>query len=314
MGSLVGMPEAAQSPEFSMISAADIMNKEFTPLEFIVQDILPKGFSFLGGKPKSGKSLLATHLATCVATGSPWGELEVEQGDVLYLALEDNQRRLQSRFQKMALNKDLSRLQIVTESMPLDWGFLEATNNWIAQVSDPRLVIIDTYAKIKPRSATSKAEYDQEYATAEGLLKLSNAHDIAVLAVHHQKKGETEDPFDGFLGSTGITAAADTLVLLQKTSEGPVLIGKGRDIAEFEYAVELDERTLTWSILGPADEARMPRARKAILEAVGKGASSPKEVAVAVEESESNVRQTMSRMATEGQLRKVERGNYRLPD
>ena len=53
------------------------------------------------GAPKVGKSFLMAQLAYHVGMGlSLWG-YEVRQGTVLYLALEDNHRRLQERLYRM---------------------------------------------------------------------------------------------------------------------------------------------------------------------------------------------------------------------
>jgi RecA-family ATPase len=54
------------------------------------------------GKPKLGKSWLALSLAEAIAAGGvAFGVKRVEQGKTLYLALEDNHRRLQGRLKKV---------------------------------------------------------------------------------------------------------------------------------------------------------------------------------------------------------------------
>jgi RecA-family ATPase len=61
-----------------------------------------RGFSVLAGKSKLGKSWLALNLALAVASGgTAIGSIDVEQGEVLYLALEDTKRRLQGRLRKI---------------------------------------------------------------------------------------------------------------------------------------------------------------------------------------------------------------------
>jgi RecA-family ATPase len=58
---------------------------------------LPEGLTLPAGKPKLGKSWLALSVAFAVAAGGvALGTYPVAQGEVLYLALEDNERRLQS--------------------------------------------------------------------------------------------------------------------------------------------------------------------------------------------------------------------------
>ncbi|WP_301545643.1 AAA family ATPase, partial [Ruminococcus bicirculans (ex Wegman et al. 2014)] len=49
------------------------------------------------GSPKIGKSFFMAQLAYHVSTGTPLWDYPVKKGTVLYLALEDDYRRLQER-------------------------------------------------------------------------------------------------------------------------------------------------------------------------------------------------------------------------
>jgi RecA-family ATPase len=63
---------------------------------------MTEGLTILAGKGKIGKSWLALGIAIAVASGGyALGSIKVEQGDVLYLALEDNERRLQKRLRQL---------------------------------------------------------------------------------------------------------------------------------------------------------------------------------------------------------------------
>ena len=92
----------------------------FTPLEYAIPGYVVEGLTVLGGKPKLGKSWWAYDASIAVATGGRTvGAVECEQGDVLYLALEDNQRRVQSRLETLCptrklLGQNLNRLTIRT--------------------------------------------------------------------------------------------------------------------------------------------------------------------------------------------------------
>ena len=80
------------------INAQALRKAKLPAIKWAVEGFLPSGLTILGGGPKTGKSILALHLGIGVAIGGcVLGKIEVEQGDVLYLALEDNQRRLQER-------------------------------------------------------------------------------------------------------------------------------------------------------------------------------------------------------------------------
>ena len=83
-------------------TAAELMGLELAPVKWVVPDLLPEGVTLLDGKPKLGKSWLAFGIAVALASGGViLGTKRVEQGEALYLALEDNQRRLQKRLGRL---------------------------------------------------------------------------------------------------------------------------------------------------------------------------------------------------------------------
>ena len=85
-----------------LMSCTDLMSKQLPPIKFIVPGIIAEGCTILAGKGKIGKSWLVMGLATAVASGGyALGSIKCEQGSVLYLALEDNERRLQSRISQL---------------------------------------------------------------------------------------------------------------------------------------------------------------------------------------------------------------------
>jgi len=109
------------------VSAADLMAADLPPVRWVVPRVLPEGVTLLAGKPKLGKSWLALGLCVAVAAGGmALGTSQVEQGEVLYLALEDNRRRLQKRLGKMLCGPAPEGLEIATSWPKLDEGGVEA--------------------------------------------------------------------------------------------------------------------------------------------------------------------------------------------
>ena len=95
----------------------------------MVNGYITEGLTILAGRPKLGKSwfMLETALGTSMA-GICLGNIVCELGDVLYLALEDNERRLQSRITKLIgyANDWPERLHYATEWPRADAGGLTA--------------------------------------------------------------------------------------------------------------------------------------------------------------------------------------------
>jgi hypothetical protein len=92
------------------MSAAALYAQEMAELEFVAEDILPVGATLFVGRAKDGKSLAMWNLLFAVAAGGVvFGKYPTTQGPVLYLALEDGERRTQKRL------KDQMRASTMTE-------------------------------------------------------------------------------------------------------------------------------------------------------------------------------------------------------
>src|SRR6266566_7408783 len=78
------------APRLKVVNAEDLRRMVFPPLQWVLEGLLPAGCTLLTGRAKDGKSMLAWNLCIAVATGGiALGRESVEQGSVLYLALED---------------------------------------------------------------------------------------------------------------------------------------------------------------------------------------------------------------------------------
>ncbi len=309
-GAEPALPDGIQLPD--LMTARDLQTMEFPPVSWVVPDILPEGLTILAGKPKVGKSWLALQVASDVATGDEVLGRPVEQGGVLYAALEDNKRRLKSRLEKNYPQRDWpDRLHLATDWPRLDQGGLEALDLWLGRERDTSLVIIDTLATVKPHGRGRDQQYQADYEGLRGLHGIANDLGIAIVVIHHLRKAESEDPFDAVSGSTGLTGAADATLVLQRTSNGTVLYGRGRDLIEFESAVEFNAETCRWSDLGRPCDVHGSATRKTIWEALKAGHHTPKDISAASDIDYDLCAKTLQRMAEVGEIEKHGYGQYR---
>ena len=229
------------------ISAARLAAMELPPVKYIVNGYIAEGLTVLAGRPKVGKSWMALGLAIAVASpqGLAFGSIPVEQGDVLYLALEDNKRRLKRRLNQMLPSGFVpDRLEITLSCPRLDRGGVEMIRRWVDSHAGARLVVIDVFKKVRPEARERDTLYDGDYRAIEPLKQLADERGIAILVLHHTRKMPADDPFDTVSGSTGLTGAADTvLVLARDIQGGTTLYGRGRDIEEIETAMKLTDST-----------------------------------------------------------------------
>jgi hypothetical protein len=281
----------------------------------VLEGILPEGLTLLVGKPKVGKSWSALDLSFGVADGDfvMTSIRPACTGDVLYLALEDNHRRLQKRSTKLrgALKgKWPARLTLMTQWRRLDKGGLEDIISWCDSVAKPRLVVIDTLQKVKP--IKPNAGYAEDYDALQALQQFAGERGIAILILHHQRKMEAEDPLDTVSGTLGLAGSADTILVLDRTPQGITLHGRGRDIETLERAMQFDTGSCRWRLLGDAEEVQRSKTTAKIIEALAedKKPMTPKEIAEVAILKVNVVKQRLRGMVKNGEAIKVGRGSY----
>ena len=315
---LQNAPAASALPIFS---AFELGRTEFPAIEFILPGYVPEGATILAGRPKLGKSWLALDLALAVSRGTSCLGTACDQGNVLYLALEDNRRRLQSRLQKLSPARELQpwpeALTFATEWKRHDAGGLDDIRSWAGSVSDPRLVIVDVLAQFRGGRANTESQYEADYVAVKGLQEIAGDLQIGIIIVHHVRKGAGEtDPFEKVSGTLGLTGAADTTIVLDRDSAGCTLYCRGRDIQEYERAVTFDKFDCRWIAQGDVANVRRTDERAAILDVLqdADDVMTVKDIQTATAMNRNACDQLLFKMAKEGQITKVKRGQYIHPD
>jgi RecA-family ATPase len=208
---------------------------------------------------------------------------------------------------------DVRRLQLLTEAPKVNAGLLQRLDQWRAAVSQPKLVVIDTLSMVRPPKKANQDSYAADYDAISPLQKWAGEHRLAVVVVHHVRKAEADDPLESVSGTNGLTGAADTILVLNRTTDGPKLYGRGRDIEEFEKALRLQDGR--WSVLGDADDVKRSEQRKQILAVLQEatGVMTPAEIAKETAIGPSSVRHILGRMVKSGEAEKNAFGQYTLP-
>lgn len=89
---------------------------------------------------------------------------------------------------------------------------------------------------------------------------------IAILGLHHTRKGGADDPLEALSGSNGLSAVADTTLVLDRTSSEITLFVRGRDVEEKESALLFSAGL--WTLTGDAADVRRTDERNSILDAL----------------------------------------------
>ncbi|MET9218689.1 AAA family ATPase [Streptomyces sp. NPDC003300] len=301
-------------------TADQLMDAHFPEPKWAVPGILAEGVSLLAGPPKVGKSWLSLGLALAVAAGGQaFDSVPVDGGPVLYLALEDTPRRLQTRMGKLlGGQKAPAGLTLVTECPPFPQGGVEAIAGWLDRNPDARMVVIDVFAKMRGASPQGASAYDADYVAVGHAKRLADHYGIAVVLVHHVRKMASEDFLTEVSGTNGIAGAADATLVLKRArgqADG-ILHVTGRDVEEAEYALAFQQASGAWHLLdGPVSDHTIGDTRAAILKHVrAHPGAKPKDIAAAMPDVDADtVRRTCSRMADAGQLTRDAGGRY-FPD
>ena len=131
------------------ISMTELYQTAYQSRPPIIDGLLYAGAYILAGAPKIGKSFLVAQIAYHVSTGKALWSYEVHPGTVLYLALEDDFQRIQSRMFMMYGVNDTDRLHFATAAGKIGNGLDEQLENFVREHPDTRLIIIDTMQKIR---------------------------------------------------------------------------------------------------------------------------------------------------------------------
>ena len=301
-----------------IFSLQELLSWELPPPRWAIPGILPEGLTLLAGKPKQGKSWLALSAALSIAAGGvALGTQPVSQGEVFYLALEDNARRLQGRARQL-----LSSMSGVPNGMDfaLDWprlgdGGLALLEEYVKAHPTLRLVVIDTWARVAPPSGKRRSsQYEGDYEALIPLKQLADTYHVSILAVHHLRKTGSSDVLDEITGSIGMTGAVDgTLILKRERGQlDATLFVTGRDIeCEQHLALSFDATTALWSVVGNAEEVGRSRERQQILDLLAEQPEgmSPREVAEALEKNYHTTRSLLRKMEEAGEVARLQ-GRY----
>jgi hypothetical protein len=302
----------------NIISAADLMAKEFPEQKYAVEGLLSEGVTIFAGKPKLGKSWCGLGIALAVASGGKaLGSIPVKQGNVLYLALEDGQRRLQKRLELILGNDGTipEDLEFATTWNRLDDGGLEALEDWLIEHENARIIFIDTLKRVRPRDSGNRQLYDSDYEAIAPLGDLARKYGVSIVLIHHTRKQESEDPMDLISGSLGLTGSADGALVLTRArmSVQCKLHVMGRDTENKDLMLDWNSGTFGWTLTGDAEQFDLSPERKEVMNLLildSPRRLTPKEVAKTLNRNEAAMRKTMNRMHNAGQIDNDGLGNY----
>lgn len=271
-----GVPSAGLpfDPFAGAYTAAELRDMDLPPLKAIVPGLLHAGLTVLAGLPKVGKSFFNFDLADAASVGGRFLGQQCHQCRVLYLALEDGQRRLQARQDDMVgdAHAGSDKLHIVHDWPRLNEGGLEALDAWCDRYPDLGLIQIDTLAYVAPaKKARAGNAYEQDVEGLKPLQRFAQERGIAVLVTtHFRKSRDGGDILERVTGSIGITGTADAITTIGDDTAGfREIYVRGREVKEKYYVARIVKSR--WELVdGSKIETGAGDTQTAILEALSR--------------------------------------------
>ncbi|MCB1775722.1 MAG: AAA family ATPase [Gammaproteobacteria bacterium] len=316
-------PQKDARPEQGLqaVSARDLIGKDFAPLQWNVHDILPAGTMLLFGKPKKGKSFLTLMIAISLAAGRPVFGKATSGRPVLYLGLEDSERRAQRRLKGcanalgIAPNEFGDKLHISTSAKRIDNGLIDELHHWMKAHPDTGLIVIDMLKKVTGDEDSRKSLYSQQSLVGDALTAFCHRYPgLSILVVHHSRKAESDDPFDLVSGTTGLSGSYDSLAAISDVTGTRTFHITGRDIESADIPLLMSERGMYTLQPVTAEEQRtqgMSETRRAVYDAVPRGQAYKRaDIIAGCKLDEGVVDQHLLRLIRDGLVKKTARGMY----
>jgi hypothetical protein len=227
--------------------------QQFPPLRYAIPGLIPEGFTLLIGAPKIGKSWMVLDLLLAIAAGSrALGRLAAgDPRPVLYLAMEDSDRRMQDRCRQLLREAAIPpAFSYQTRIVP--GRVLPTIAAWMRRNTGTALVVVDTLGKVMPPAMMGESHYQRDYRIGSAIKALADANPgLAIVVNHHDRKASAEDFIDSVSGTHGLAGAADTVAVLarKRQSDEGVLKVTGRDVPEDEYALTITDG-MAWQLAG----------------------------------------------------------------
>lgn len=220
-------------------SAAEIMALDLQPLRVFVgagsdEPLLVEGTCIISAKPKLGKSWFVLHLCLAVASGSDFLGYKTQQCGALYFDLESDDHIRKKRIAAALQGRPVpEHFYIVGRAGTAGSGLEEQIRYYLDQDPTIGLVVVDVFQRVRTDEKNKETGYQHAYRDIIPINDLAKERHLSIVLVMHDRKTvDQNDPFSNILGSVGLQAAVDQMIVMYKAKpDSPIHISaKGRAI------------------------------------------------------------------------------------
>lgn len=198
----------------------NLAERQYEHIEPLVENLLPgKGVYLFCGASKIGKSYLAFDLGLHICSGKKFWNYDVNQTDVLYLCLEDDDESLQERMFSIAEEYSENFYFATGETFQPE-HYIEQLDEQMQKHPNIGLIILDTLAAVRGTLTSTGNAYQDDYNSMNKLHRFALKYSITILVIHHVRKLRSVDPFDDISGTNGLFGAADGAMIIRTEKFG----------------------------------------------------------------------------------------------
>jgi len=307
------------------MTAAELWAKDFPPLKWLVEGVLPEGVTLLVSPPKVGKTRLATQLGISLASGGyalNHPDHRAAKTEVFILALESGDRRAQKDLKQLSESPP-DGLHFSSTWARLSEGGAADLERWLDAHPGVSVLILDTLAKVRDKGHGGKGFlYSLDYDVGAAIKGIADKRGLSVLILHHTNKlnlNQGADLLECISGSTGVTGSVDHILIIQRERLQPdgLLTLITRDYEDRAWAMRY-ERGL-WTLVGTPEEAAEAAnwrgdgesdARQQILDLLRQSPMDPKEIAERLGKNRGAIRYLLMRLCESGKIVRRMDGRY----
>ena len=258
---------------YNLITGKELMTLKEIEKKWFWDGVLPAGgLSLVLAKPKVGKTVLCLNLAFNTPKGRTFLGKDITKGKVIYLALEESRIEVQKslvEFEKTHGELDMENMFFHFGIAPTD--AIQKLEKLMEEI-EPTYVVIDILQKFLRLKKIE--DYAEVITKLEPVMDIARRLDCHITLTHHAPKAERE-LIDSALGSTGLAASVDTVILIKKDVKGRRSFSTAqryrkdgaKDIED--WVIALSEDDITLELAGTTSEVNVSETRDQILKLLG---------------------------------------------
>lgn len=263
--------------------AADLVSMDMPDPVYACRPWVAEGLTLFVGRPKLGKTTMMRQLACALNVGDRFLDGDCLHTPVMFLSLEEGERLFRTKLKRDGVRPEQLRGIRLEFEWPQGGDGVAALRLWLMArpVADRRVVIvIDSLTRFRTPPSDRGHAFTEDYNAVKLLADLAKEFPgLSVLVLHHTTKAIPDDPVASISGTYGLSAAADSYLILMKQGTKFRLHAGGRlwegDCADFEVARDSGRWRLVGEWEDPAAPGMTPKQRE-VMELLRDGAKSNK--------------------------------------